>query len=187
MQQSDATAQAAGESMDADMQAMMEGFVNAGTPGPQHKQLAEHFVGDWNVKQTMWMDPGALPATQTGKDNVEAVLGGRQIRSNFSGTYMGQPFQGLGFTGYDNVTGRYTSTWTDSMSTGTMLAYGDYDPASKTYTFKSDMPDPMHDGVKILIRMAIRIEGTDRHVFDMYETRDGKEARTMQIEYSRAE
>lgn len=181
------TAEAAAPAMDAETQAMMEAWMKAGTPGPQHQQLAEHFVGDWNAKQSMWMDPSAPPTIQTATSSSKAVLGGRQIRDDYSGTFMGQPFQGIGYTGYDNVTGRYTSTWTDSMSTGTMLAYGDYDPASKTYTFKSDMPDPMHDGVKIPIRMAIRIEGTDRHVFDMYETRDGKEARTMQIEYTRAE
>jgi hypothetical protein len=180
-------AQAKGESMDAGMQAMMEAWQKASTPGPQHQQLADHFVGQWTAKQTMWMDPAAPPMTQTGSSSSETVLGGRQVRSDFSGSFMGQPFQGIGYSGYDNVTGRYTSTWADNMSTGTLLAYGDYDPTSKTYTFKSEMADPMQDGAMVPIRMDIRIVDADHHVFDMYETRDGKEARTMRIEYSRAE
>lgn len=185
--EAEAASQSVGEAMDAEMQAMMEAWQKAGTPGPQHRQLAEHFVGEWNATQTMWMDPDAPPMTQTGSASSKAVLGGRQIRDDYSSTFMGQPYQGIGHTGYDNVTGRYTSTWADNMSTGTMLAYGDYDPASKTYTFKAEMADPTQGGAMVPIRMEIRIVDADHHVFDMYETRDGQEARTMRIEYARAE
>lgn len=178
---------ATGAAMAPDMQAMMEAWQKAGAPGPQHQQLAEHFVGEWNARQTMWMDPAAPPMTQAGTSSSKTVLGGRQVRSDFSGSFMGQPFEGIGYSGYDNVTGRYTSTWADNMSTGTMLAYGDYDAASKTYTYKSEMADPAQGGAMVPIRMEIRIVDADHHVFDMYETRDGKEARTMRIEYSRAE
>ena len=34
---------------------------------------------------------------------------------------MGMPFEGIGRTGYDNVTGKYWSTWIDNMSTGCYL------------------------------------------------------------------
>lgn len=171
----------------AEQQAMMQAWQKTMTPGPQHQQLAKHFVGKWNVKQTMWMDPSAPPTTTTGTANSETVLGGRQVRSDFSSTFMGQPYQGIGYTGYDNVTGRYTATWADNMSTGTMLAYGDYAPATRTYTFKAEMPDPMKNGVMTPIRMVIRILDADHHDFDMYETHDGKEAHSMQMEYVRAE
>ena len=36
--------------------------------------------------------------------------------NNFA--YERAAFTGVGRTGYDNVTGRYWSTWTDTMSTG---------------------------------------------------------------------
>lgn len=172
--------------MDPGMQAMMEAWQKASTPGPQHKQLAEHFVGKWNVKQTIFMDPSAPPMTQTGSSSSEAVLGGRQVRSDFSGSFMGQAFNGIGYSGYDNLASRYTSTWMDSGSTSTMLAYGDYDPATKTYTYTAEMADPMKDGKMTSIRMAIRIVDADHHVFDMFETHDGKEAKSMTMEYTRA-
>lgn len=113
---------------------------------------------------------------------------GRQIRDNDSGSFMGQPDQGIGHAGHDNVTGRSIRTWADNMSTGTMLAYGGYDAASKTCAYKSEMADPAQGGATVPIRTEIRIVDADHHVFDVYETRDGKEARTMRIgSYARAE
>jgi hypothetical protein len=179
-------AQDATPKMSAEQQAMMAAWQKAATPGPQHAQLAEHLAGTWDTKQTMWMDPSAPPMIETGKSVDTAVLGGRQIRTEFSGQFMGQPFQGIGFTGYDNVRGKYTGTWSDNMSTGTMVTDGEYDPATRTYTFRGQMADPMNDGAMIAIRETIRIIDADRHVMEMFEPHDGKEVRTMQIEYTRA-
>lgn len=172
--------------MNAEQQAMMAAWTKAATPGPQHQQLVEHFSGTWTTKQTMWMDPSAPPMVETGQSVDTAVLGGRHVQTMFTGQVMGQPFEGRGLTGYDNVTGKYTSSWADNMSTGQMLMRGDYDAATKTYTFRGDMPDPMKNGAATPIRQVIRITDRDHHVFEMHETRDGKESRTMQIEYTRA-
>lgn len=171
---------------DADQQAMMAAWLKAATPGPQHAQLAEHFAGTWDTKQTMWMDPSAPPMVETGKSVDTAVLGGRQIRTEFSSQFMGQPFNGIGFMGYDNVRGKYTASWVDDMSTGLMTSEGDYDPATKTYTFVAEMADPMNDGAPITIRETVRIIDADHHVMEMFETHDGQDVRTMQIDYTRA-
>ena len=47
------------------------------------------------------------------------------------------------------------------------------------------MPDPMHPGAMIAVRNVVGMVDPDHHVFEMYETRDGKEVKSMQIEYSR--
>lgn len=169
-----------------DMEAMMQARQQAATPGPQHRQLAEHFAGTWTTQQTMWMDPSAAPMTETGKSVNTAVLGGRQIRMDFSSRWMGQPFEGIGYVGYDNVRGKYTSAWLDNMSTGTMLAKGDYDPATRTYTFRGEMADPGKDGARVSIRETVRIVDADHHVMEMYEQRGGKDVMTMRIEYARS-
>lgn len=72
------------------------------------------------------------------------------------------------------------------MSTGVMVMEGDYDPATKTYTFRGQMADPMNEGAMIAIRETIRIVDADHHVMEMFEPHDGKEVRTMQIDYTRA-
>jgi hypothetical protein len=181
----DPSAPPAAPAMDAEQQAMMAAWQKAATPGPQHAQLAEHFAGTWDTKQTMWMDPSAPPMTETGKSVDTAVLGGRQIRTEFSSRFMGQPFNGIGFMGYDNVRGKFTSSWVDDMSTGLMTSDGDYDPATKTYTFTSQMADPMDNGAMVPVRETVRIIDADHHVMEMFESRDGKDIRTMQIDYTR--
>lgn len=172
---------------DPAQQAMMEAWQKAGTPGTRHAQLAEHFAGTWDTKQTMWMDASAPPMVETGKSVDTAVLGGRQIQTAFESRFMDQPFTGIGFTGYDNVRGKYVSTWTDSMSTGVMVSEGEYDPATKTYTFRGQMPDPTREGATMAVRETIRIVDADHHVMEMFEPHEGQEVRTMQIEYTRAD
>lgn len=179
-------ASAAPPEMTAEQQAMMEAWTKAGTPGAQHKQLAEQFAGTWTTKQTMWMDPSAPPMMETGKAVNTPVFGGRQIRMEFTGQMMGQPFEGTGYSGYDNTRGKYTGTWTDSMSTGTMMSDGAYDPATRTYTYHGEMADPTAKGKMIPIRETVRVIDADHHVMEMYEPRDGKEVKTMMIEYTRA-
>ena len=171
--------------MSADTQAMMEAWQKASTPGAQHRQLADQFVGTWDTTMTAWMDPSAPPVVETGKSVNTAVFGGRQVRMDYTGQFMGQPFEGVGFSGYDNVRGKYTGTWTDNMSTSVMVSSGDYDAATRTYSFRSEMPDMMNPGKTIQIRESLRIIDADHHVMEMYEPKDGKEVKTMMLEYSR--
>ena len=171
--------------MTAEMQAMMAAWQKASTPGAQQAQLVEHFAGNWTARQSMWMDPAGEPSVAVGKASTQALYGNRTVRMDFRSEAMGQPLEGTGYTGYDNTLGRYYSAWVDSMGTGMMLAYGDYDAATRTYTFRAEMPDPMRPGAHTPIRNVIRIVDADHHVFEMHETHDGKEARTMQIEYTR--
>ena len=179
------TAQAQPGAMSAEQQAMMDAWTRAATPGAEHARLAEHFAGTWDVAMTFWMDPDAPPMTERGTATTTPVFGGRQLRQDFKGTFMGAPFEGTGLSGYDNVRKRYTSSWTDNMSTSHMLTLGDYDDATRTYTFSGEMADPMHPGSMIPVRETVRVIDADHHVMEMFEPRDGKEVRTMQLEYTR--
>src|SRR3546814_17361268 len=118
----------------------------------------------------MWIDPSAPPMVETGKSVDTAVLGGRQIRTQFSSRFMGQPFNGIGFMGYDNVRGKYVASWVDDMSTGLITSEGDYDPATTTYTFVAEMADPMHDGAPIATRATVPNIDPDHHTMEMFET-----------------
>lgn len=168
-----------------EMQAMVAAFEKAGKPGPQHAQLARHFVGTWATSQTIWMDPSAPPLKETGREVSRVEFGGRHVRSDFTGSFMGQPFQGRALTSYDNVAGKYVGSWVDSMSTGQFLSEGGYDEASATYTFLGSMPDPMRPGATTAVRQVIRVEGPDRHVMEWYETGDSGERKSMEIVYTR--
>lgn len=172
--------------MSEEHKAMMAAWEKAAAPGPQHAQLAKHFVGTWDTVQSFWMDPAAPPTTETGKAVTTAELGGRQMRMVYTGNVMGAPFEGWGLTGYDNVGGHYTGVWLDNMSTGTYATTGHYDDASATYTFKGQWPDPMQAGEMIRVRETLQIVDADHHVMEMFESHDGEERRTMRIEFRRA-
>lgn len=172
--------------MSAEHKAMMDAWQKAATPGAQHKQLAEQFAGTWNTKMSAWMEPGGKPMVETGKSVNTAIFDGRQLRMDYTGTFMGQPYLGVGYSGYNNVTGKFHSSWTDNMSTGLFIAEGGYDAGKKTYTYAGQMPDPMKPGTSITVREVLRVVDKDRHVLEMYEQRDGKEFKTMEIDFSRA-
>jgi hypothetical protein len=71
------------------------------------------------------------------------------------------------------------------MSTGFWLAWGSYDTAAKTYTFHGEMEDPMAPSTKVNVRQVIHAVDPGHYTFEWYETRKGKEAKTLQIDYAK--
>jgi hypothetical protein len=123
---------------------MMEAWQKAATPGEAHKKLepvrrnlrrARAHVGrDEPVEAA-----GGLHRTMTST----WVLGNRFVQQNYEGTFMGEPFNGMGYVGYDNVTKKIVSVWMDSASTGMMVMTGNADATGKLVTAKGTMSDPM--------------------------------------------
>ena len=104
-----------------DQAAMEAAWVKHATPGPQHAELQKD-VGEWKCEMQEFMMPGSPP--QTGTAKVTSILGGRFTMEEFKGSMMGQPFEGIALTGYDNTLGRYDTTWIDSMGTSIMVMHG---------------------------------------------------------------
>lgn len=159
--------------------AMMEAWTKAATPGEPHAAFAES-VGTWDAHITTWMEPGAEPTTSAGTFERRMILGGRVLAEDFTGDFMGQPFHGHSLTGYDNVTGRYWSLWSDDMSTGPMISWGDWDDEVGGVVYVGEMSDPM-TGVRTKSKSIWKQLEDGSEVFEMYEMRDGGEAKTMEI------
>lgn len=168
--------------MTAEQAAAMEAYQRAATPGAQHAKLAES-AGSYKLSFKMWEAPGAEPQVSEGAAERTMTLGGRVIEERVSSTMMGMPFEGLGRTGYDNVTGRYWSTWTDNMSTGLFVMYGTIrDDGSST--FEGDMADPVTGGT-IRMRIEGRSEG-NKEIAEFYHPGpDGREMKMMEITYEK--
>ncbi|MFO0837511.1 MAG: DUF1579 domain-containing protein [Phycisphaerae bacterium] len=184
---------AAGQGADDAMKKMMEACEKAGALGDQHKQLG-YMVGDWTYVNKMWMDPSAPPMESTGTCTTKAIWDGRYYHSDHSGKMMmpdatgkmtEKQFMGTAITGYDNMKQKFVSCWIDNMGTGIMMSEGTYDPATKAYTYISDMDDPMMPGTKVKVREVIKVLDKDKHTLEWYETREGKEMKTMEITYTR--
>src|SRR5262245_43182897 len=109
--------------MTAEQKAEMEAMMKAMTPGEQHK-LLDGMVGTFDTKITMWMEPGGEPQTSIGTSVNSWVMGNCEVMQKATGSFMGQPFEGVGYTGYDNVKKQYWGTWIDNFGTGVMISTG---------------------------------------------------------------
>jgi hypothetical protein len=168
-----------------EQQAEMEAWMKVGTPGAMHKAL-EPTIGSWTVKATSWQTPGGPPQTGTGTAVDSWVLGGRFVKEDFDGEFGGMKFQGLGYTGYDNLKKKYVGTWMDTMGTMVMVMTGTADPSGKVITLTSTMPDVM-TGKPMKVRNVMRIVDANTHVMEMYgpDRSSGKEFKMMEIVYTK--
>lgn len=164
--------------------AEMEAWMKAMTPGAEHKGL-EGMVGTWDATVKMWMDPSQPPSESTGTSVNTMALGGRYVEQHYDGMVMGQPFQGVGFTGYDNIKKKYVGMWMDTMSTTPMITWGTMAADMKSSQWEGSMDDPL-TGKPVRTESKVTIVSNDHHVFEMFGPgADGKMMKTMQIDYHR--
>jgi len=169
--------------MTPEQQAEMEAHMKAGMPGAQHKALASH-VGSYDLAIKSWHEPGGPAMEETGTAIRTMGLDGRVMFEELTSSMMGMPFTGHGMTGYDNVTGKYWSTWTDSMSTGVMVSEGTCD-AKEVCSFTGSWNDPITKA-PVTMRMTSRWTSPTTEVFEMYGPgKDGKETKMMEMTYTK--
>ena len=167
--------------MSAEEQAMMAAMEKAGTPGAEHAWLNK-MAGSWDLTATFWMGPGGPPTTSTGSAERSMILGGRVMVEKVTSQMMGQPFEGLGMMGFDNVSGKYWGTWNDNMSTGVMSSTGTC--ADGRCEFESVANDPV-TGKAATARMTSE-HGPDREVHAMFVAGpDGRQFKSMELVYTR--
>lgn len=168
---------------------MMQKWQEYATPGPHHKHL-DQMVGKWTCKGKWWMSPDAPPQEMEGVAENKWILGGHYIKETFTGPAEepgGEPFEGLGLTGYDNFTKEYFCTWMDNMGTGIMVLRGTCDAEGKVFKFEGTSPDPITGQKEKKYREVSTIVDKDSRTFEMYTTApDGKEFKCMELRYTRA-
>ncbi|MEZ4388005.1 MAG: DUF1579 domain-containing protein [Candidatus Krumholzibacteriia bacterium] len=163
---------------------MMKIYMAAAAPGPEHAMLAGS-AGTWSVKLSSWMDPTAEPTVTEGSETARMILGGRFLQSDFQGTGMMGPFEGMGLIGYDNVKKKYVGTWSDTMGTGLMSYEGDYDAPTRTLVCHGDFVDAA-TGMTMTTRLVTRTISDDEHVFEMFGPGPGgDEVKWMEMRYTR--
>lgn len=169
---------------DPKMEEMMKKVQEAGTPGAAHKAL-EAFVGDWNAEVKMFMDPSAPPSVSKGTAKAKWAMDGRFVQQEFNGEFMGKPFRGLAFTGYDNIRKKYSSSWIDDMSTGMFMSEGQADKAGKVFTFEGTHSCPETGETHKAAKQIIRVIDRNKHVYEMHDPSKGANSKTMEITYTR--
>lgn len=169
--------------MTPEQMAEMEAYIKAGTPGAPH-QAMESTVGNYELKIKSWHEPGEPPTEETGTATRTMGLDGRVLMEELTSSMMGMSFTGHSMMGYDNVSGKYWSTWTDSMSTGLMVSEGTCD-SQDACTFTGSWNDPITKG-PVTMRMISRWSSPTTQIFEMYGPgKDGKETKMMEMTYTK--
>lgn len=151
-------------------------------PGPEHQQLAK-LAGTWNLTCKFWMAPDAPPMETQGTMTIKAVFDGRFVAGEFTSTMHGQPFNGRSLNGYDRSAKEYVSIWYDSMGTGATRLSGQSSDGGRTITYAGEMTCPIQGHVQL--KQVETHQSDDRFTLIGYQTKDGKEQKTMELVYTR--
>ena len=153
------------------------------TPGPTQQMMAKS-AGNWTGTVTMWMPDNPTPSTSTLETTNSMILGGRYLQAVHKGTMMGQPFEGIGVTGYDNSKKVFVSSWVDNMGTGMIYMEGTWDAATHSMKLSGKNTDPV-TGKDVPIREEMKFVDDNHQELVMYFTEKGKEFKGMEIKYVR--
>lgn len=155
----------------------------AAVPGAHHKKLND-LTGAWTTKSTFYNPNGTIDTTK-GSAKLSWVLGNRFVEEKFKGSWMGKPFQGIGYTGYDSVKNKFVSSWIDTTSTGIMMNEGVFNDSDNSFEFITTYTCPV-SGKSKNGKSILKIVSKDLHIFEMFDTdAHGKQLKLMTIEYSR--
>lgn len=168
---------------------MMKAMLELSQTNENHKLLAS-LNGNWEYTLKFWMnpDPNAKPQESKGSATRKSLMDGRYVMMEVTGSVQmpgsdGRmqtvPFKGMGIEGYDNVKKKFVASWIDSMGTGIESSEGTYDPATKSFTYTSEMePVP---GMKTPVREVVKLTDDNHMLLEWYEN----ERKTMEINYAR--
>jgi hypothetical protein len=164
----------------------MQACILAGTPGQQHKQLADG-VGEWHGTVKMWMTEGSEVGESECKVKVSPMMDGRFLKVEWSGEMPGMgPYQGFGIYGFDNVAQKFVSIWLDNHSTGIMQGSGELSDDDNTLTWEFTHNCPITKKPAV-IREIEKFTGPNTKTIEMFATdpKSGKEYKMMQVEMTK--
>jgi hypothetical protein len=175
----------------------MPAWLRRGLPGAGHAAL-ESLAGTWHARMSVHAtlgrsasDPPIVSDELTTRR--EWVGGGRYLEDTTEGRLEGTPYWRRGWLGYSNMDRRYEWVTIDIFN-ATMMFYlgkpgaGLKQPITMTGVFTDQgVSGERGVGKRVPMRTVIRIESTDRHVFELYFTPPGSaEVLATRTVYTRA-
>jgi len=163
-----------------------QAMMKAMTPGEHHKHLAR-FVGKFEYTSKMWMAPGAPAMESKGSSHAAMIMDGRYLQDFYMGDAMGMPFEGMGLTGFDNLSGEYTFAWIDNMSTSIIGGGGACSDKGKVITLEGTLlapgaPEP------VPFKQVVTYIDEKHHKMEWYMPSEaGEMFKTMELSYTRVE
>jgi hypothetical protein len=158
-------------------------WEKAAAPG-EHHQLLEQMAGEFDVTVKYWAMPDEPVAESKGTCTNEMILGGRYLQQTYKGAFRGGTIEGKGIIGYDNVGQKFMQMWIDSASTDVLLTEGPAQPGKKVIAGTGAFTDTW-TGQKGKLRTVTTLVDAKTIRYELFKPRGGKEARVLEITYSR--
>jgi hypothetical protein len=165
----------------------MAAYAAAAQTGPMHQHLAKS-IGTWKGKVKHFMPGAPAPMESECVTVISGMMDGRFTRSETKGDMPGMgPFEGFGIYGFDNVSGKFQSTWADNFGTGMMTGTGELSPDGKTLNWSMTYNCPIKK-CALTMREVERQISADAMTLEMFapDPATGKEMKVMEIAYTRA-
>src|SRR5262245_22089880 len=99
--------------MSAEEQTMLKKVAAYATPNEHHKKL-DAKVGKWHDTLKFWRDANSPPHESQCTTKFAWTMDGRYLTDHTSGTTPKGLFEGMGWSGYDNLKNKYVSVWIDN-------------------------------------------------------------------------
>lgn len=160
---------------------MAAAWAKAAAPGDNHKIL-NAMAGNFTATVKYWISPDQPPTESKASSQNEMILGGRYLQQKYKGDFRGSPIEGLGIVGYDNTGKKYMAIWVDSASTDVLVTEGSGD--AKSISATGNFTDTL-TGKRGKLRTVTEVTDADTIKYELYKTRRGKEAKVLEVVYSR--
>ena len=142
---------------------------------PELKRL-EAWLGTWDAEVTL------MGQTTKGSEVCRLDCGGNWLITEFSGSLMGQPFRGKGFTGFDASKGAYSGVWIDS-SGSPMSVYSNGQFAKDGKSLKAQVDGVGMDGKPARYEYLWSFPDSRTRTFEIFQLDGGKREPQMSIRY----
>jgi hypothetical protein len=164
--------------------ALIKALESAITPGPGQARL-EPMIGTFDVKIRTWLGPNQPPTESSGSCVNVWVLGHRYLQSMLSANVMGERFDGIGYTAYDNVGKVYQTAWMDGGSTAMTIYRGGFNGATKSATMKAVTANPV-TGKPTQLELRLSIAENGDHMSELWGQGNGTALfKMMELRYTR--
>ncbi len=140
-------------------------------PGPEHERLAK-LAGEYTTVSTFRAQPDAKPMESKGTATIRRILGGRFLKEESRGTFMGQPTEGVRLTGYNSPAGRYEATWVYTHSLAMMTLSGESKDDGKTIEWTGTVEQGK--GQKMTLYVVTHFIDDDHFVVELHAERPGE-------------
>src|ERR1051325_11063737 len=160
----------------------MQACTDSAQTGPMHEWMSK-CAGTYQGKVKIWMSPEAPAAESTCTTTITPIMGGRFLKVESKGDFMGMPFEGNGFYGYDNVSKKFQSVWFDNCGTGMITGTGSLSSDGHVLTLNQKFNCPIHKK-EVAMREVQTYNADGSMTLEMFgPDKTGNEFRTMQISY----